>query len=109
MQQHARAGSLSSGRMKRILVVLAVVVGFVGLLWLFQRSLIYLPTAELGPLPPGVQEATFTTSDGLELGGWFFPAGGTDGRAVLVSSGKAGNRSHRGRLGGGPRGGGGGG
>jgi fermentation-respiration switch protein FrsA (DUF1100 family) len=85
--------------MKRILVVLAVVVvGFVGLLWLFQRSLIYLPTAELGPVPPGIQEATFTTSDGLELGGWFFPAGGTDGRAVLVSSGNAGNRSHRVRL-----------
>lgn len=42
--------------MKRILVVLAVVVGFVGLLWLFQRSLIYLPTAELGPLPEGYRK-----------------------------------------------------
>jgi fermentation-respiration switch protein FrsA (DUF1100 family) len=85
--------------MKRILVVLAVaVVVFVSLLWLFQRSLIYLPSAELGPLPPGVQEVTFTTSDGLELGGWFFPAEGAEGRAVLVSNGNAGNRSHRVRL-----------
>lgn len=82
--------------MQRIAVVLAVaVVGFVAVVWVLQRSMIYFPTRHLGPPPAGVQEATFTTSDGLELGGWFFPAGGTDGRAVLVSNGNAGNRSHR--------------
>lgn len=85
--------------MQRIALVVAVVavvaVGLVGIAWVFQRSLIYFPTRELGPLPPGVEEVTFTTSDGLELGGWFFPAAGSDGRAVLVSNGNAGNRSHR--------------
>ncbi len=82
--------------MQRIAFVLAVaVVGFVGVVWALQRSMIYFPTRHLGPPPPGVQQATFTTSDGLELGGWFFPAEGTDGRAVLVCNGNAGNRSHR--------------
>jgi uncharacterized protein len=82
--------------MQRIFVVLAVaVVGFVGVAWALQRSMIYFPIRQLGPPPPGVQEVTFTTSDGLELGGWFFPADGTEGRAVLVCNGNAGNRSHR--------------
>jgi hypothetical protein len=83
-------------RMQRIAVVLTVaVVGFVSVVWVLQRRMIYFPIPHLGPQPPGVQEATFTTSDGLELGGWFFPAEGTDGRAVLVCNGNAGNRSHR--------------
>jgi uncharacterized protein len=82
--------------MQRVAVVLVVaVVGFVSVVWALQRSLIYLPTRQLGPRPPGAQEATFTTSDGLELGGWFFPAEGAKGRAVLVCNGNAGNRSHR--------------
>lgn len=63
--------------------------------WFFQRRLIYFPTAQLGPRPAGVQEAVFTTADGLELAGWFFPADGADGRAVLVMNGNAGNRSDR--------------
>jgi fermentation-respiration switch protein FrsA (DUF1100 family) len=84
------------GTLQRIAVMVVVVaVGLVGLAWVFQRSLIYFPTRALEPPPPGVEEVTFTTSDGLELGGWFFPAGGTDGRAVLVFNGNAGNRSHR--------------
>jgi fermentation-respiration switch protein FrsA (DUF1100 family) len=84
------------GRMQRIAVVFAVaVVGFMGVVWVLQRSMIYFPTRHLGPRPPGVEEATFTTSDGLELGGWFFPARGSDGRAVLISNGNAGNRGHR--------------
>jgi uncharacterized protein len=82
--------------MQRIAVVLAVaVVGFLIVAWALQRSLIYFPTRQLGPRPPGAEKATFTTSDGLELGGWFFPAEGTKGRAVLVCNGNAGNRSHR--------------
>jgi len=82
--------------MQRIAVVFAVaVVGFMGVVWVLQRSMIYFPTRHLGPRPPGVEEATFTTSDGLELGGWFFPARGSDGRAVLISNGNAGNRGHR--------------
>jgi uncharacterized protein len=82
--------------MQRIAVMLAVgVVGFVSVAWGFQRSLIYFPSPQLGPRPPGAQEATFTTSDGLELDGWFFPAEGAEGRAILVCNGNAGNRSHR--------------
>jgi fermentation-respiration switch protein FrsA (DUF1100 family) len=85
--------------MPRIAVVLAaVVVGFGGVAWAFQRSLIYFPSPQLGPRPPGAQEVTFTTSDGLELGGWYFPARGAEGRAVLVCNGNAGNRSHRAPL-----------
>jgi uncharacterized protein len=82
--------------MQRIAIVLAVaVVGFLALMWMLQRSMIYFPIRHLGPPPPSVQEVTFTTSDGLELGGWFFPAKGADGRAVLVCNGNGGNRSHR--------------
>jgi uncharacterized protein len=82
--------------MQRIAVVLAVaLVALVGAVWVFQRAMIYFPTQDLEPPPPHVQEVTFTTSDGLELGGWFFPGKGTEGRAVLVSNGNAGNRSHR--------------
>jgi len=82
--------------MQRIAVVFAVaVVGFMGVVWVLQRSMIYFPSRHLEPRPPGVEEATFTTSDGLELGGWFFPARGSDGRAVLISNGNAGNRGHR--------------
>lgn len=82
--------------MRRISVaVVAVVVGVVGMAWMLQRSFIYFPASSLGPAPAGVQEATFTTSDGLQLGGWFFPAERSGGRAVLVSNGNAGNRSYR--------------
>lgn len=89
--------------MQRAVVVLAVglvgaLIVIVGLVWVLQRRVIYFPTADLGPTPPGVEGASFVTSDGLELRGWFFPAEGADGRAVLVSNGNAGNRSHRAPL-----------
>jgi fermentation-respiration switch protein FrsA (DUF1100 family) len=87
------------GSTLRIAVVIAVVlVGFVGLTWLLQRNLIYFPARQLEPPPPGVRQVSFTTADGLELGGWFFPTEGPDGRAVLVFNGNAGNRSHRAPL-----------
>lgn len=79
-------------------VIAVMIVGFMGLAWAFQRSLIYFPAQQLEPPPPGALEVTFTTADGLELGGWFFPADDADGRAVLVFNGNAGNRSHRAPL-----------
>jgi uncharacterized protein len=83
----------------RIAVVIAVeLVGLVGLTWLLQRNLIYFPARQLEPLPSGVRQVSFTTADGLELGGWFFPTEGPHGRAVLVFNGNAGNRSHRAPL-----------
>lgn len=80
--------------------VLAAAVIAVGLLWIFQRRLIYFP--DPSPVPaaasvlPGGQDLTLRTADGLELGAWFFPAthGGRD-VAVLLAPGNGGNRAGR--------------
>jgi fermentation-respiration switch protein FrsA (DUF1100 family) len=82
-------------------VVVLVLALLTGLLWAFQRSLIYLP--DPGPVPaadsvlPGARDVVLTTADGLDLGGWFLPAG-ADVPAVLVASGNAGHRGHRAPL-----------
>ena len=82
-------------------VVVVVLVLLVGLFWAFQRSLVYLPAA--GPVPaaasvlPGARDVVLTTSDGLDLGGWFLSAG-DEAPAVLVASGNAGHRGHRAEL-----------
>ena len=60
-----------------LLVVAAVLATSVGLLWAFQRRLIYLPSP--GPVPPaasvlpGAEDVSFETADGLRLRGWFVP------------------------------------
>jgi len=60
-----------------LLVVAALLLAPLGLLWAFQRRLIYLPSP--GPVPPaaavlpGAAEVTFPTADGLRLQGWFVP------------------------------------
>ena len=93
-----------------LLVVVAVLAALLGLLWLFQRRLLYFPTP--GPVPPaasvlpGAEDVTFETTDGLRLAGWFVPARPGDpadraGRArpaVLVCNANAGDRSMRARL-----------
>ena len=67
---------------ERVLIPLGVVVLLAGLIlllaWLFQRRLIYFPSAgEPSPvesaLPLG-DAVTFVTDDGLTLAGWFLPA-----------------------------------
>ena len=90
-----------------LLVVAAVLAASLGLLWAFQRRLIYLPSP--GPVPPaatvlpGAEDVTFTTADGLRLGGWFIP-GAVDSLApprpwaVLVCNGNGGDRSMRAAL-----------
>jgi uncharacterized protein len=99
-----------------VLVVAAVLAASVGLLWVFQRHLIYLPSP--GPVPPaasalpGGEDVSFETADGLRLGGWFLP-GAVDspgrsssrgegssrpGPAVLVCNGNGGDRSMRAAL-----------
>ena len=92
------------------LVVVAVLAAALGLLWLFQRRLLYFPTP--GPVPPaasvlpGAEDVTFETADGLRLAGWFVPAPPGDpadrvGRArpaVLVCNGNGGDRSMRAPL-----------
>jgi uncharacterized protein len=103
-----------------LLVVVAVLLAPIGLLWAFQRRLIYLPAPRAVPpassVLPGAEEVTFTTDDGLRLGGWFVPARpragsggeaelaarpetpGRPGPAVLVCNGNGGNRSLRAAL-----------
>ena len=82
---------------RALLVVLVVVVLVTGLLWTFQRRLIYLPQGTPGPAPAGAREVVLTTADGLRLGGWFFP--GDDGApAVLVANGNGGHRGLRAPL-----------
>ena len=82
-------------------VVVLVLALLTGLLWAFQRSLIYLP--DPGPVPaassvlPGARDVVLTTADGLDLGAWYVP--GDDGApAVLVASGNAGHRGYRAPL-----------
>lgn len=79
------------------LVVIIVVVTVVGLLWLLQRKIIYVPDGSApGPAPNGVQEITLTTTDGLRLGAWLATPTAPDRQvAVLVAHGNAGHRGHR--------------
>ena len=94
-------------RMVRSLLVgagaVVVVLGLLtGLLWAFQRSLVYQPDA--GPVPaaadalPGARDVVLTTTDGLELGAWFLPADDVDAPTVLVANGNAGHRGYRAPL-----------
>jgi len=93
--------------MSRPMVILAeyvaVIAAILALIWTMQRRLMYFPA---GGLPtPGdigltdVEPATFETTDGLRLNGWFVAPSGTSPRVtVLVFNGNAGNRAHRGPL-----------
>lgn len=93
--------------MSRLVVIAAgfiVVTALVlALLWTLQRRLMYFPTRDV-PTPAAngltdVETVTFETIDGLRLRGWFFPVPGSSPRVtVLVFSGNAGNRAHRGPL-----------
>jgi uncharacterized protein len=68
-----RAGSI-------LLVLAAVLAAPLGLLWAFQRRLLYLPAPRTVPpaaaVLPGAEEVTFPTADGLRLGGWFVRGAG---------------------------------
>lgn len=81
-----------------VATVVTIVAVVFGAAFAFQRKLIYLPAD--GPLPPaadilpGGRDVTLTTSDGLRLAAWFFPADGATA-TVLVAPGNAGNRSYR--------------
>jgi fermentation-respiration switch protein FrsA (DUF1100 family) len=81
----------------------AVLSAFLVIIWTVQRRLIYFPTAGV-PTPEeiglaDVEPVTFTTTDGLALGGWFVASSGPSPRlTVLVFNGNAGNRANRGSL-----------
>ncbi|MEE9177791.1 MAG: alpha/beta fold hydrolase, partial [Acidimicrobiia bacterium] len=76
-----------------------VILAAVGLIWISQRRLIYLPTQNVPDIAvalPGIEEVTYPTGDGLTLAAWFMPATGeqTSG-TVVVFNGNAGNRANR--------------
>ncbi|MGE2714308.1 alpha/beta hydrolase [Mycolicibacterium litorale] len=89
-------------RWTRILVIVVLVAtGALGLLWTQQRRLIYFPAP--GPVPsatavsPDARDVVVRTADGVDLGGWFFPAADR-GPAVVVFNGNGGDRSMRAAL-----------
>lgn len=72
----------------------AIVV--LGLIWLFQRQLIYFPTQFVPGPPSDVEVVRFPTEDGLTLTGWLVPPDREDWRGtVIVFNGNGGNRSAR--------------
>lgn len=81
-------------------MIVAVVAVLLGLLWLFQRQLIYLPDRRpvppAGEVLPGARDVSFATRDGLRLHAWYIP--GHRDVTVLVLGGNAGNRLHRAPL-----------
>ena len=84
----------------------ALIAAVLTLIWAMQRRLMYFPTADVATLDDvelaDVELVTFETTDGLRLGGWFVRASGPPPHVtVLVFNGNAGNRSHRGPIGGG--------
>jgi alpha-beta hydrolase superfamily lysophospholipase len=76
-------------------VVVAVLAVVTGLLWGFQRSLIYLPQGAPVATPPGAEDVVLHTGDGLDLAAWWFPAADADAPAVLVANGNGGHRGLR--------------
>lgn len=74
--------------------VAAIVIAFLGLLWISQRSLIYLPSGTVPSPPAGVEEIEFETEDGLTLSAWLLEHHSPRG-VVVVFNGNAGNRAHR--------------
>lgn len=93
----------SLGAVRALVVVVSVVLMLVGLLWTFQRQLVYFPSAaavgRADEVIAGARDVSLRTSDGLTLGGWFVP-GRQPERAVtvLVANGNAGDRSLRAPL-----------
>ncbi len=83
--------------MRSALWIVVAFVGLGGLLTLVQRRFIYLPARTVSPISgelAGWMDATFDTSDGLTLNGWFTPPE-TGAPFVIIFNGNAGNRGHR--------------
>ncbi len=85
-------------------IVLAVPAAVLLAFWAGQRSLMYVPSGDVGtPDDAGLSTAEsvrLRTDDGLDLGAWFASAASTPARGtVIVFNGNAGNRSYRGTLG----------
>ena len=83
-------------------VVVLVLALITGLLWGFQRKLIYLPddgpVGAAGDAVPGARDVVLRTADGLELGAWYVPGRAPDAMTVLVANGNGGHRGVRAPL-----------
>lgn len=84
------------------LIAVAAIAALLALLWVGQRRLMYFPDGRV-PAPrevglAGVESVRFPTADGLELAGWFVPAGAEAKATVVVFNGNAGNRAYRAPL-----------
>lgn len=77
-----------------LLWVAVALAAVLGLLWVFQRNLIYLPSQSVPAPPHDVAEVTYETADGLTITAWLLESDSGRG-AVIVFNGNAGNRSHR--------------
>lgn len=84
---------------RRLLTIFLVVVGgwlvLLGLLWVGQRRLIYLPDRSLPAPPADVVVDRVETGDGVEHWVWSVPAEGPARARVLVFNGNAGHKAHR--------------
>lgn len=93
--------------MRAIMVILGIVAGGYALIclltFLFQSRLVFIPGRTLGATPSVLdleyEDVRFPASDGVELHGWFVPAGdggpGDDAPVVLVCHGNAGTIADR--------------
>jgi len=69
--------------------------GFLGLLYVTQRQMIYFPDkTPPAHVPEGVEAINVMTKDGLTLQAWFIPAVGSK-PTIILFHGNAGNYSHR--------------
>jgi fermentation-respiration switch protein FrsA (DUF1100 family) len=88
--------------LRAVATVVVLLTLLVGLLWTFQRSLIYLPgdgpVGAAGIVLPGARDQTLTTDDGLHLAAWYLPAAAPDAATVLVANGNGGHRGLRAPL-----------
>lgn len=84
-----------------LVAVVMIVTVVLGLAYAFQRKLIYLPAGGSVPAAaevlPGGRDVTLHTSDGLDLGAWYFPVDEPKA-TVLAAPGNAGNRTLRAPL-----------
>jgi len=96
------AGGLLRPVLRTAATVLVLFAVLVGLLWAFQRRLIYLPdsgpAAPAEQVLPGARDVRLETEDGLRLAAWYLPGAGPDAAGVLVANGNGGHRGLRAPL-----------
>ncbi len=88
---------------RALLGALLLAGALLGLLWTFQRHLIYFPDASpvpaAGSVLTGARDITLRTADGLDLGAWLVPPTSAPRAAVvLLAPGNGGNRADRAGL-----------